>query len=518
VTQPYTRETLKLSSVAPDLIPQDAPNDVWNDARNVVFQNGETIRVSGDAPTLPTAKVPRVAVFLRPLGQGVWLYATEDGIHAHDGTDEFDVTPDAGWSGAGGIDTTWTACVLNGIGFINASDRDPVYWTGNVAERAQPLPDWPAGGRCNALRAHKSFLFAVGMLSEGNGSGLRVRWSDAAEAGTVPQEWQPSADNLAGFIDLPPATTACRDALTLRDDLLIYKGEGIWSLTFTGGNAVFVARKRFQSHGIAATNAVTAGPNDRHLFVADDGDVMLTDGVQVSSVLEGRAQRTFYADFTSRFPATFSATTLMREKLGIVIYPNAASEIGNKALLFDFESGDIGFRDVPDTLCAARGQALLDVGELNTWDGDDEAWDDDVTRWNEVLAASSVDDVLIGGAFGFLLLSDRSSRDFYDGPVQAFMQKSGLAFGGPQARKMVARVWPKVIGRTGDVLELRIGGQETTGGPIALSKVLPFTIGQGVPLDVFVQGRFLSLEVVSNGGAPWRMGSIDLEYRPLGAF
>jgi len=98
------------------------------------------------------------------------------------------------------------------------------------------------------------------------------------------------------------------------------------------------------------------------------------------------------------------------------------------------------------------------------------------------------------------------------------MQKSGLAFGDPQARKMVARVWPKVIGRTGDVLELRIGGQETTGGPIALSRVLPFTIGQGVPLDVFVQGRFLSLEVVSNGGAPWRMGSIDVEFRPVGAF
>ncbi len=41
-------------------------------------------------------------------------------------------------------------------------------------------------------------------------------------------------------------------------------------------------------------------------------------------------------------------------------------------------------------------------------------------------------------------------------------------------------------------------------------------IGAAEPVDTFASGRFLALEISSLGGAPWRLGSIDVEYRELG--
>ena len=70
-----------------------------------------------------------------------------------------------------------------------------------------------------------------------------------------------------------------------------------------------------------------------------------------------------------------------------------------------------------------------------------------------------------------------------------------------------------------DLTEHRVGGQELTGGSVDLSDAIPFEIGAELPVDVLVQGRFLTLIVESSGAAaPWRMGSIDVEYRELGGW
>ena len=506
----YARETVKFSSIAPDLIPQDAPADVWNTASNIYFHNGETRRVPGDLPTLPGAQTDARTMIYN--GQ-YWVYCTIDGIFAHNGALEFDITPLAGW--AGDPDALFTSCGLSGITYINASDRDPAYWDGVLTNPCEPLPGWPTDGRCNALRAHKSFLFGIGFISEG---GQRVRWSDAAEPGTVPGTWDPQPDNFAGFIDLNPLFSPALDGITLRDTFVIYKGESVWGLDFVGGNAVFQARKLFAEAGLVNVNAVCAGVDDRHIFVGSDGDVYQTDGVQVVSILEGRAQRTFYEDFTTNKAGLYAAVVLARGKQALISYPETGGTVGTRGLLYDFASGAIGFRDMPNVLCAAAGALLSDVSAINSWDGDPEAWDTDPSRWNFSVAAASLDDVLVAGSLGFACISENSTQDFLEEPVQASLEKEGLAFGSPERRKLVKQIWPKFAGVAGDIIQVRMGGQEITGGPITLVAPVNFVIGQAEPLDLWISGRYLYLQIESNGGSPWALGSMDIVYRDLGAW
>lgn len=508
----YTRQTIELRSIAPDLMPADAPANVWNDAANVFFRNGESVRSRGDKATILPSIEPLTCVYVEPFDTGFWVYAGMEGVFASDGGTEYDITPE-GWAPASG--SVWTSDVINGLAVINCSSADPVYWPGEITSVCEPLPGWPSNGRCLCMRAHKNFLFAIGMISEG---AQRVRWSDAAEAGIIPQEWEPAAENLAGFVDLAPLSSPCVEGATLRDSFLVYKRKSIWSFDFVGGNAVFNVRKLFAERGCADTNALTSGPDDVHLFVGADGDCYLTDGAQVRSVLDGRAQRYFYADFTGAAGLVFSAVTLHREKLGFLIYPAAGESIGTRALVYDFSSGDLGIRDMPGVTCAGDGQELQDVSLKNTWDGSPGAWNAATWAWNTLLTAQSVEDCVIGGAFGFRVLEGAvRPGDLVGDPVVARLEKTGLSFGDAQRRKQIKAVWPKVVGTEGETLTFRLGGQERAGGPVSWADPVDLVIGaEFPPVESFVQGRFMAIEVTSAGGDAWRLGTIDVEFRGVG--
>lgn len=512
----YKREPLALHSTVSDLLPSEAPASAWNVSRNVAFRNAEAFRVSGDQRIFPDITDPVAAmVFCRVLGIGYWIIATETEVLAHDGSSTYDITP-LDWTPTGralGVDT-YTTCIANGLPVLNVSSREPYYWDGNTYEPMKHLPGWPDGRTCQAMRAHKNFLFAIGMLDTG---GNEVLWSDAAGPGEIPQTWDPQPDNLAGSVVLAPLFDPCLDGLTMRDEFFVYKRQSIWAASFVGGQFVFAFREVFNEHGLAATGAITRGPDDQHLFVAAIGDVYLTDGTRVASILDGREQRAFYADFTSELNPVLCATTLQREKLALVIYPRRGDTAATQALLYDFTSGDIGFRDMPYTLCAEAGAILEDVGDQNTWEGAAEEWNNSVGTWNAKISAQSNDDVMIGTSSGVFCISSQA-LDFAAGPVQALLSKTGLAFGDPSALKMVRSVWPRVVGRKGDTLTFRLMGQETIDGPVMVGAPQTYVIGETQKLDAFMTGRWLGIEVTSTGGAPWRMPVIELDMRRLGSW
>ena len=107
-------------------------------------------------------------------------------------------------------------------------------------------------------------------------------------------------------------------------------------------------------------------------------------------------------------------------------------------------------------------------------------------------------------------------NDFVFGEVTALLQKLGASFGDAQVRKSIRRIWPKVTGRPGDTLTFRVGGQEESNSPVAWGPPVEFVIGESNQIDCMVQGRFMALEVQSVGGAAWRMGTVDVEYREVG--
>jgi hypothetical protein len=496
---------MNISGIAPDLQPNTCPAGVWNDCANVVFKDGQARRVSGDLPQLPPAIVnAEVLLFVISNAVPYWVYATATRIGVTDGATDFNITP-TGWNCAAG--STYTATVINGLAVINNSSQHPVWWNGATATICAPLPGWPVAARAQAMRAHKNFLFAVGILATG---GNEVWWSDAAGPGVVPQLWVPAADNLAGSVNIAPLQDKCLDAMSLRDDLLIYKSQSIWMASLVGGQFVFAFRTLFEEHGLFATNALCRGPDDQHLFVSPVGDVFLTDGVSARSVLEGRAQRTFAASFSAQ--STVYAVSLQRSKQGLVV-------VDQQGWVYDFVSGDLGKRQVADSNCAASGR-LIDAGAAasNQWDNDPNAWDTDVTQWDEQALALSNDDVLVGGVGGVFAITSPGATTFFGGvQIEASLSKDGIVLK-PFKRSMFDRLRPDVDGSAGTVLKFRLSAQESANGPVTLAPAVDYAVTESDTVDVFIQGRFMGLQIASSGGEPWVLGNLEFYSREVGGW
>ena len=498
----FQRQTLQLLEAHPDRIPQDAPAEALSAIQNVYFVNDEVRRVPGDrVAMLAPSEPPRALRFYtRATGEPYWVVVGETSIEVTDGAVWWDVTPVGGWTTT---DAVYTTADFNGLVVINASTRAPVYWNGDPGVPCAELPGWDVNWQCMAMRSHKQFLIAIGMTDVGGMQ--RVRWSDAAEAGQVPAEWEPAADNLAGWVDLVPTSSPCIDGFTLRDSFYVFKGVTVHALDFVGGNAVFQARKVFENTGIAGANGWAIGQNDMAIYIGSDGDIYRTDGVDYASILDRKAQELFYSELDESLLTKLAGASLTRLNQSWLCYPEAGAENATKALIFDWSTGAFGWRQLPHVWCLAEGRVLEGAATaLNTWDSDEAEWNSDQTLWNFEIQTMTRDD-LLGGTDGPKLLAMNDGTTWDDGSgVEAFAQKLGLAFGNPQKQKLVSRVWPKLRGSDGDLVKLRIGGQETPDGAVQWTAEVDAPIGDGVRCDAFASGRYLALEFSSSAATRGR--------------
>lgn len=509
----YARETLELHGAYPDLIAQDAPLAGWNAINNVWFMNRESWRALGNTPVFgtPQGGDPLALVFYtNAAGEHFWVYATATGLWCVNAAGYTNLSPASGWAPTDQSIITFDT--YNGMVIVNDTVSGPFYWSGVATADFVALPAWPAGWRCMSMRGHKGFLFAIGRLDTGGIQ--RVNWSDAAEAGTLPGSWTPAADNLAGFVDLLPASSPCIDGFTLRDDFLVFKGESVHAFTFTGGNDVFSVRQRLKEIGLAGVDGWCRGQSDEALFFGSDGDIYRTDGINCASILDGMAQQTFSQEAEPELLRLVAAGTLFRFGVSLMAYARAGSVRADRGIIYDWTSGEVGMIDLPNLNCLGGGRYLQDTTS-NQWDADAQAWNLDGSAWDFRLSPATGDDLIGCGVGAFWWLTGQTADTVQ---LDAWALKQGLSFGNAGARKMVGRIWPKVAGTAGDVLQIRAGGQEETEAPVTWAPAQAFVVGSGQSIDVFQQGRYLALEISATGGHGWRLGSVDVEYREVGGW
>ncbi|MGB0662076.1 MAG: hypothetical protein ACPGNV_18115 [Mangrovicoccus sp.] len=490
------RAPLDMIGVAPDDDAVDASPERWSAANNVFARSGRMQRSAGDLLVIDTAgKAPRVMVQATFGGLAYLVYACDAGIFAHNGDHEFDISP-ADWT-APGASAVWTATTLHGAPVINVSDRDPVYWAGDTLTACAALPDWPASGRCLAIRAHKTFLFAVGMISEGPGV---VRISDSAEPGTMPAAWGPAAENLADVRDLGGVVL---DASPLGDELLIYSETEIHGASFVGGTYIWSMRSVHTGAGLANTGALAVSSGGTHVFVASDGDILECAGQAPQSLIDGRALDDFRATRAGD-ALVFSAPQIR----SVVVAYDSGSGALDRSLVLEDRTGHIGYR--------AGGFACVTVAEpLSQSSGG--AWSDAVTSWAEAVGGwggsfgpRPGQVALVGSAAGVSVLEGGA-----DDAVSATLSRSPVDLTGG-ARAQVRALEPVVLGDAGTVLQFRVSTAEFQGGPVSLTRAVHFVIGRDRVVHVLTSGRYVGVEVSSNGAGHWRLSKIAIDWEGAG--
>lgn len=505
--------------VVKDVAQHELPLGAWTDANNVRFRNGSLQQFLGHGRVYGDPAIEPYHVLPVQIGaKSYWLYAGERKIFA--------VTIDAGvpvhtniTRQTGGNDlnyrgkpNAWTSTLLSGVPILNPGNEvdPPQQWSMDPAARCSTLSAWPSGLFCKSLRAYKNFLIALNVTRDGQNLPYLVKWSSAADPGTVPVTWdKDDEDQDAGEFDLATGGDRIVDGLELRDSFMIYKESSVWRMDLIGGQFVFGNRKVLGMSGAMNRNCIVE--LDGVHFVLTGSDVVVHDGQSATSVLDDVAREALFQDMDAAYNdrAFVFKNPFLNEVF--VCYVAIGATAPNKALVWNYKDRTVTYREMPNLHHAACGP--VDNTLNNGWSSMTDPWETALTKWNQPAAIPNLVRVLMASQNTALLLLDSAST--FDGvPVTSYVERRGLSFDDAEYTKRVTRIRPRITGSPGETVLMLIGGHMTD--PAAdptYSDPIPFVIGETIALDCWVDWRYIAIRFESGTATTWQLDSFDIEIK-----
>lgn len=509
------------AGVVKDLSKHELPIGAWTDAKNIRFLDGYASQFLGHGPAYGTPSIIPYHVLAAISGSTrYWLYAGAQKIYVTTFTGGVAVHTNITRQSAGvdvnytGVPNAWTSCVFSGIPILNAGNTvdPPQRWNLNVANRCVTLDNWPANTYCKSLRAYKYFLIALNVTDTRGNLPMMVKWSTAAEPGSLPSTWDPAdATQLAGENDLAEGGDPIIDGLQLGDSFMIYKEQSVWRMTFVGGQSVMSFQKVFGVSGALNRNCIVEV--DGYHFVLTGSDVIVHDGQSATQVLDKQARRALFQDMdVSAVDRAFVFKNPFLNEV-FVCYASIGNSIPNKAMVWNYKDKTVSYRDIPAMHHAGYG--TVDSGSNGVWSADNDPWDTDMTAWNGPDFTPNTTRVLMASNEQKLFLLD-SSASFDGAKPDAYLERVGLGLNADNLVKMVSGIRPRITGSVGETVLIDIGSSPDPYTAPTYTATITHTIGQTVADDCFVSGRYIAVRFRTGSAYFWRLDSYDLDVQEAG--
>lgn len=519
----------KLGSVGivADAIPWEIPVSGFSAGRNVRFTQNEIKKLSGAAEVYPGMPiVPQHMFAMRtPVGGLQWLvlglekaYAVEDAIGTWTNVTRQTAGVDVNYTGT--VGDFWNGGILNGIAVVNNGVDVPQMWfPSNTSTKLQELTAWPSGYTARILRPYKYYLLAMALNDGTTEYPYRIRWSSSADPGTLPQTWDisdPTKD--AGELDLAQDAGQIRDSLPMKDTNFIYREGSVWSMQWVGGNDIFRFAQVFSTFGILAQDC--AVDYDGQHVVLTDGDLLVHNGVQAESIIDGRMRSWLFNNIsTTYYERSFVVRNTATGEVW-VCFPSGGSETCDLALVWNKKTGTLTVVELPDITFGVSSKPTASSASL-TWAGDAAAWSDDLTTWDESAATPAAAQLVTCGANSKLLVWE--TTETLDGAnINAYVEKTGITWGDHQGNpdlysvKLLRNAWIRVEGSTGGVLLVEFGVQDLPTSPVVWSPAQQWVIGTTQKLDTLLSGRLFAIRISSESNISWRLQGVQFDVVKIG--
>lgn len=513
--------------------PYQLPPEAWSLGSNMRVLDGGMERLLGWTSIFGTPLGdPHFSVPLTTAAQTYWLYMSLTKGFVYDGTNHVDITRASADYSA--LDTVnWNGTVLGGIPILNNGVDVPQYWaTADTGTLLDDLPNWPSTLRAAVVRSIGPYLVAVNLIDTGQNLPHTIQWSHPADPGSIPVSWDytdPTVD--AGRKDLDDVNAGLiLDAVPLQSNLIVYKQNSIWLMTPSGGQFIFNFNKFLETVGLLGPRcAAASGDGLRHICATQD-DIIWHNGNQAHSILNGIQKRRLFNDIdTNNYANSFMFANPQYSEMWFC-YPSQGQEYPDRAIIMkDIGSGfvvseadGITFRN------ATIGPIEGDNDE--TWDANEELWDDDTGPWSVVTRRKVL--LSVPASSKFLLLDSGVDRDGV--AFTGLLQREALAIIGKKRTgewiedfehlKLVDSFLPKV---QGGPINVRLGTQQLVEGAITWGPLTVYDPSAGtLDDDNFAQGIMVDMEPVSgraiavefSAAVPWRIDGYKISLTVLGSF
>jgi len=505
--------------VVMDIPPEEVGDEFWTGGINMTFGNGSSERAEGyasfAAANMPPGKQPIFSGSVGYEGIQYWVWMTTDEVWVTNGSDHFDITPAGGLIPCNVGD--WTFDVLGGIPVFNNNNNPPMWWDLQTANPAEVLPGWPADATCVALRAVKYHLVALNITEAGINYPSQVWWSEGAQAGAVPQEWIPTAENDAGDTILGDTPSGIVDGWQLRDQLIIYKNSSTYTMQYIAGQYVYSFRKLFPTVGMQTINC--ACEIDGHQYVFTGEDVIKHDGQNFISVVDRKVLRTLVRSVDSTRLSLCCIVPRVVERQVWVCFPITGIEYLGNAYVLNTDDLLGGFITLPSVASVNRG-TINPAGAVaqEQWDDDPDSWNTDTTIWTQSTFSPTNDSLMMTAPITDRLYAVGIGSSADGAPIASRLERLSMRVGKGIYHSVVTQIAPKIEGQPGDVVNIRLGYQNYFHDPITWLPAQPFTIGTTKGISQIIDGRYLSIEFTANTVNAWKLFGYWLKMKEAGEY
>lgn len=436
-----------------------------------------------------------------------WILGlAESKIYSLSSSAATDVTP-VGLSTVSANDNPWTGGVLHGLGIFNNGADAPFYWEGSTIAA---LSNWISGEVCKVIRPFKNFLFA-GYIDDGvDLYPTKVRWSTAADPGSLPASWDDTdPTNDAGSVTLSETPGVILDFLGVGDSLFCYKEDLISEFTYIGGVYIFKQAPRFRNFGLLQRNCAVEYRGAAFAFGQDD--IVVHTATEMKSIATRQVRQRIYNGMASAYKGQcFVAWDASNGEILFCVPWNSSTP--DYAFTYNPVTQKWGERQLPPINFALNGKTVLGGGD---WNSDGNTWDSDATAWGAGLGGT-YKTMLAGQSLGTL----NDTYQITGTSPTTVIERKAVDFGDQtnanERIKFVSRIRPNIIAAPGTQVSVQIGTQMSLGDTVTWSTAQTFTVGTDRDLCFRENGRYISWRVSGSDQVLWKLESLDVDVR-LGA-
>lgn len=496
----------------PDLPAFDLPGGAWTDSRNVRYRDGALEKAPGQAQVLPELSCTAIwALSMSDATTAYWAYGSNTVMYATDGTSTANITGTLSLSATD--DLGYTGGAFHGFMVISDGVEIPQTWVPSLSNDLVSLTAWPAI-TCEVIRPWRDFLIALRIKESGTLNPRLMRWSDVAAKGALPGSWDfTDPTNQAGIKEFGESQEGLQDCAGLRDSLIVYKTNETWIADYVGGDDILGFRQLFSQSGCLTQDCIGRLPGG-HLVLTGD-DLVFHDGNSARSLIDKRARRWLFnrIDLTN-YRRTF-VTMDYRNREAYVCFPEQGLDRATLALVWNWAEDtlhpyDLGQARTFAAVGPVTGSATTFDGESRSFDSITDSFDEEkVSPWKQTVQ--------------FFAASERKAYQLDAGPGYGALGMNCYAerLGHPITEdlgsiKRIWRLWPRVIGTTGDTVRFWISVRASLSHDLSYAGPFTITIGVDEWIDLRLDGRIIDLRLEYTGAHPFRFYGLDLEYEHSG--
>ena len=567
--------------VIKDLPDYDIPVEGWSDSLNVRFVDDRVKRYEGDEDVFNYSMSGAVTVSQSILespwavfpvqadNDYYWLYAGKNNVHIAtsqkntENINKLDSTASATLQYSATPTMRWNGGVLAGLPWMTNGVDEPQVWatpaSGNRLEDAQwdisasvsgtssasggvGPTSWAsrtAGAvTCQIFRTYREYGIAMNTTEGGTSYPRRIRWSHPAVSGSQPISWEDTDSAVeASYKDMDDTAGEITDGLQLRDAFVIYKEDSSYLMQWTGGRLIMSFRPLFQTVS-AMSHDCAQEFYGKHVVLTKDRDLIVHDGQEVQSVLNGRWRNYLYNQINEDYESNCFVAVDTQNTEVLACYPESGAGVANwatHALVWNWRSNTLYVRQLRRASDIKSGVILGAGTGAFTWTSITGTWDDTVRTWDERGYQVAGDQLLLSrpadtaSASSLAQLLKMNSGYTFDGiNMNCYVERVGLPIAGTDQRgqpkvnqedfKYIKAVWPYFDAPAGTTFDIYVGSQAHASDPVTWSGPHTYTVGTTLKIDVRLTGRYISFKVASSYAGPWTFTGYDLDLDIVGRY